>query len=1086
MVLLRTASVSSLTLALLAIAGPLSPRAGAQTVFNWDGLAPGGDGFFTAFFNWTPAGGPPEAGEEARFNSADSAYTVSFSTDPTNARMRIGNDHVTFNLGGHTYTLTTTSTSSPSIMVGGITIVDDALLTLTNGTLAGHHAVIAPAIFQTAAGMVVDTGGTLDLAGTFTVGKQLLGSLMIQNAGDVLSTTGVLGESGNGDGSVTVTGAGSTWSNSGSVYVGGQAAIDGGNGTLSIINQGLVDIGGTLKLWPGGNVALDGGTLETGTLEVAGGAFNWTSGTLRFSSNLSVDPSGPLGSLVTVGAGKDLQVVGALSISNLSTVNLQGGMLKVGSLTGGTNLNWTGGTFHLSASNFVADPGGTLGSSPTIGPTQTLIASAADGAHSVGEAGVGTMTVSGGRADFGNGSLTVGNLNGSDGTLQIVAGGELDCDTLFIARESGSTGSVIIDGQNSNWTNTAIGIPNFHVGYGGDGAFEILNGGRVEFNLLGGRRSYVGRRDGSTGLLRVDGVGSTLAMPSSQLAIGGDDSVEGGGTGRLEITSGGSVQTAIDAHVGYGNGSTGSALVSGANSTWEHTGDLMIGNFNDSQLVGYSHGSLTINSGGLVSSDTVHIATSGGNGLVVVDGTDSALSGIIIVGGNAPGSLTGGFGVLEIINGADVSSPSAGVAGTARIGGPGSTWDVDDNLVVTGGGGYGGRLEVANRGFLRSQTAAIGQLFVNEVTASTIVVDGVGSKWTNVSDLYIAEDAHYRGAVEIANGGHAEVAFGDAFLGYFSGAVGTATVSDPGSLWDVKGELHLGSVFGGGSGLLNVTGGGEVRSEHAYISTLALLGVEVISAAIVDGADSTWLNSGNLYVGYSGRVGVLNVANGGSVESNNVIVESLGELHGDGNVVGNVQNGGLVVPGTSPGALTINGSYTQTTTGDLLIELTTAFSYDQLLVTGNATLAGTLQIDSLSGFLPNGTQSFTILSANSVSGTFATEMLPSVPGLIFDVIYNPQSVVLTVSPAFTADFDEDGDVDAADLAQWQGDFGANALSDADDDGDSDGDDFLQWQRQLGSPSPATPAAGAVPEPSAAALASAGLLSVLARRRRTAT
>ena len=62
------------------------------------------------------------------------------------------------------------------------------------------------------------------------------------------------------------------------------------------------------------------------------------------------------------------------------------------------------------------------------------------------------------------------------------------------------------------------------------------------------------------------------------------------------------------------------------------------------------------------------------------------------------------------------------------------------------------------------------------------------------------------------------------------------------------------------------------------------------------------------------------------------------------------------------------------------------------------------------------------------------------------------------------DFNSDGVVDAADLAQWQGDFGANADSDADDDGDSDGDDLLAWQRQLGSGLPAVGSSAAVPEP----------------------
>lgn len=63
------------------------------------------------------------------------------------------------------------------------------------------------------------------------------------------------------------------------------------------------------------------------------------------------------------------------------------------------------------------------------------------------------------------------------------------------------------------------------------------------------------------------------------------------------------------------------------------------------------------------------------------------------------------------------------------------------------------------------------------------------------------------------------------------------------------------------------------------------------------------------------------------------------------------------------------------------------------------------------------------------------------------------------------DFNNDGMVDGADLAQWRGDFGDNPDSDADGDGDSDGADFLAWQRNLGT-GVAVPATGAVPEPAA--------------------
>ncbi len=57
--------------------------------------------------------------------------------------------------------------------------------------------------------------------------------------------------------------------------------------------------------------------------------------------------------------------------------------------------------------------------------------------------------------------------------------------------------------------------------------------------------------------------------------------------------------------------------------------------------------------------------------------------------------------------------------------------------------------------------------------------------------------------------------------------------------------------------------------------------------------------------------------------------------------------------------------------------------------------------------------------------------------------YAPAAVV-----AAPADFDNDGDVDGNDLAQWEGNFGPNANADADGDLDSDGADFLAWQRQF--------------------------------------
>jgi hypothetical protein len=52
------------------------------------------------------------------------------------------------------------------------------------------------------------------------------------------------------------------------------------------------------------------------------------------------------------------------------------------------------------------------------------------------------------------------------------------------------------------------------------------------------------------------------------------------------------------------------------------------------------------------------------------------------------------------------------------------------------------------------------------------------------------------------------------------------------------------------------------------------------------------------------------------------------------------------------------------------------------------------------------------------------------------------------APFSSADFNKDGQVNAADLAIWQSSFGVNALGDADGDGNCDGADLLLWQQQF--------------------------------------
>jgi hypothetical protein len=123
------------------------------------------------------------------------------------------------------------------------------------------------------------------------------------------------------------------------------------------------------------------------------------------------------------------------------------------------------------------------------------------------------------------------------------------------------------------------------------------------------------------------------------------------------------------------------------------------------------------------------------------------------------------------------------------------------------------------------------------------------------------------------------------------------------------------------------------------------------------------------------------------------------------NFMGNLdQNGGTLSPGDSPGTMTITGDYSLDS-GDLFMELdglVAGTEYDQLIVTGNVSLAGDLALDL--GFSPGLGDMFTIINnqgANAVSGMFSQGSSISAGGFLFGINYgggDGNDVVLTVVP----------------------------------------------------------------------------------------
>jgi hypothetical protein len=122
--------------------------------------------------------------------------------------------------------------------------------------------------------------------------------------------------------------------------------------------------------------------------------------------------------------------------------------------------------------------------------------------------------------------------------------------------------------------------------------------------------------------------------------------------------------------------------------------------------------------------------------------------------------------------------------------------------------------------------------------------------------------------------------------------------------------------------------------------------------------------------------GVIHLENGSAVvigqtftNAESGVIEGTGTLDVSGTTF---INDGYVSPGLSPGTLTISGNYTQGQTGVLRIELggAGAGQSDKLIITGNASLDGTLEIVLANGYIPDAGAAFQFLSAGSLSGGF--------------------------------------------------------------------------------------------------------------------
>ena len=190
-------------------------------------------------------------------------------------------------------------------------------------------------------------------------------------------------------------------------------------------------------------------------------------------------------------------------------------------------------------------------------------------------------------------------------------------------------------------------------------------------------------------------------------------------------------------------------------------------------------------------------------------------------------------------------------------------------------------------------------------------------------------------------------------------------------------------------------GSAEIRMEWKNRGSLVVEEGNSLKIAPPDGkkvvqeSGTTTLNDGTLEIVDS----VTNPKDGG-------LQMKGGVLDGSGTINGNVTNdGGAVNVGHSPGLMTINGNFTQTANGLMNMEIWGTFpgyQYDQLRVSGNTWVDGTLNVIFGTSTMPNQYAFWHMKYGYYLGGRFHSVWFYNVPpGRYYNLIYSSSGVYTT-------------------------------------------------------------------------------------------
>ena len=905
-------------------------------------------------------------------------------------------------------------------------------------------------------GSVVEATGSNNIGvagGSGTVGLNAPGGAIVVDGSSITATGGVSNSgAGGGVGSILLSGASITVRNASTVLAtGGNDTTSGGGGATDTFNatSGRVDVdvsstvsaigGDGLTNAGNGSIVYSSATgATTGTINatrgtsgsVTGGAsvsVAATSGTIDVNGNVTVTPRGGAGT-ITVNAGNTitnsagtLRVAAPAGTGSLMTLTAANGIGATGA-----PIRFFDGTVPITATNGAT--GGNIVLSQATGNlsvagwtlTNNFVGGAFDIKSELGNITVpSVLTGNPHPLTNNNGSVILRAANAiaiapaasagfdagrvqASGNVTLIAN-DMDLQGPVIA--NAGAGTINIQSTTAGRTidlgfigpsATSLALDNAEIGrlsaanlVIGNGANPVVNGGPITvataltINTPGLPITLNNAGNDFQGVVSLTGGNVTIndvnALTLGTSSIGGTLNATAGGA----ITQTGAMTSVGPAIFNAGanpvtlsaaNDFQGGLAVTGSNVSVNDINALQLSAFNVS-------GALSVTAGGAITHFGVTPSP------IIVSGISSFNAGANAI---TLTNLTNDFGGAVSLTGGitQIRDANALTLGTLATG---ALTALSTGALNLGQGTVGGTLTATSNGGALTQSGAL------TVTGASSVNAGTGA-------ITLTQANDFQGVMSLTGGATSVTDTNGVVLGATN--VGTLSLSSPATT--IQGATNVAGNFSLPSGTLTINPGGSFGVSGATNilagATLTTGGAfnafgPVTVGGTLRGSATGPINAAGQVITVPGTVDL----NGGSVTASNVSVTGL--LKGIGTVNGNVSNSGTVAPGASPGILNIIGTYTQTASGVLQIEIggtVPGSGYDQVAVTGNAFLDGTLLISQFGTFVPTSADTFQAVTAGgTVSGTFSSVIgSAAFPGL--GASYLSQAVQLAGGSVLTS------------------------------------------------------------------------------------